>query len=87
MLLLKIILLANKLSMDTLIWIEKNCKKIQWHFFKVIVNPDANSNKSGSMTENAKASLWALYGSSKRLEVRIPAQAQFVSIEKIMKID
>ena len=35
------------------------------------------------MAENAKASLGALYGSFRKLEVRIPAQAELVSIEKM----
>jgi hypothetical protein len=30
------------------------------------------------MAENAEASLWALYGFFKKLEVQIPAQVQFV---------
>ncbi len=40
----------------------------------------------GSMAKNAEASLWALYGSSNRLEVRIPAQAQFVSNDEICQM-
>ncbi len=39
-----------------------------------------------SITKNAKASLWTLYGASKSLEIQIPAQAQFVSIKKLMEI-
>ncbi len=37
-------------------------------------------------TKITKASLWALYGSSKRLEAEIPAKAQLISIEKMMKV-
>ncbi len=39
--------------------------------------------QSTSMSKNARASLWALYDSSKRLEVWIPEQPQW-SVEKMM---